>query len=773
MKKDLRVNENLNTNILSNQLEKFMQISTLYKLFSFIQNPSVGVEYILPLRRIGKSFFTIALLIFLTVPVFSQATTAKLTKINGSVEITEASKNIKPETNSNLSLNAKIKTGADGKVELLLDQTEYLILRNQEVVLKDLQLKSFISVKPTAVPAVRGLYEEILVQLEKESTEVYKEYVKAKGNLEDHKGWKKVIDLSFAKLITASGKESFNLQYAIIKDDSFNAGAFPGGQFIIHVGTLDALDKKIESTQKDKTESLDNKRESLLAAILSHELAHYYNKHAFQKIKKIIGDAEDKKVVTAESELTSIRFGQEMELDADMSGFLYYQKAGYDSNGMVTMLKILNELQQEAFKKSPEAIPYFASHPSPHERISQFPSDEKELHAWAFTMEKTFADIQLGQNLKAANEEINSALKKYKGNSELLKANAVCLHKIWLDTVSIEEMGLRSIISMPAFRDEMVFAGEKGKKGELKIPGDADKYYAAKDAYLLAFTKSPDPAFASNYSVLITYSDEKEERLKAKQLAEELVKTPTIQICNNLAVVYFQNSEEKKSLEVLRLIAPSLYEHTQKIAIGSIFDPNLKAQLLAFLKEIKLRQAANDSYVSDLHTPILNLALLETSLGDKKVGKEWSKEYLTSFDSDSKWAKYLAKNSETEIDIADTPTKSVSFEGVEVGSIEKQLNLKWGSPDFRFKKGNLETLSFKKYGSQVILKKDKVTQIKITNSTSFNLSNKIKIGAKISEVQNLLGKKAKRQGSYLIYSGKAKLALRFLTGKLIEIVMYN
>ena len=711
-------------------------------------------------------------ILFLTVPIFSQTTTAKLTKINGSVEITEAGKSIKPENNSNLSLNAKIKTGADGKVELLLDQTEYLILRNQEVVLKDLQLKSFITVKPTSVSGVRGLYEEILVQLEKESAEAYKEYVKAKGTLEDHKGWKKVIDLSFGKLMTASSKESFNLQYAIIKDDSFNAGAFPGGQFIIHVGTLDALDKKIESTQKDKTEFLDSKRESLLAAILSHELAHYYNKHAFQKIKKIIGDAEDKKAVTAESELISIRFGQEMELDADMSGFLYYQKAGYDSNGMVAMLKILNELQQEGLKNSPEAIPYFTSHPSPHERISQFPSDEKELHAFAFIMEKTFADIQLGQNLKAANEEITSALKKYKDNSELLKANAVCLHKLWLDTVSIQEMGLRSIISMPAFRDDMVFATEKGAKGELKIPGDKEKYYAAKDAYLLAFAKSPDPAFASNYSVLLTYSDEKEERLKAKQLAEELVKTPTIQICNNLAVVYFQNSEEKKSLEVLRLIAPSLYEHTQKIAIGSIFDTNLKAQLLAFLKEIKLRQAANDSYVSDLHTPILNLALLETSLGDKKVGKEWSKEYLTSFDSDSKWAKYLAKNSETEIEPANT-TKSVSLEGVEVGSIEKQLNLKWGSPDFRFKKGNLETLSFKKYGATVYLKKDKITQIKITDSTSFKLSNKIKIGSKIADVQKLLGKKAKRQGNYLIYSGKTKLALRFISGLLQEIVMYK
>ena len=111
-----------------------MQTSTLYKLFSLIQNPFIEVEYIQPLQRIGKSFFNIALIIFLTFPIFSQTTTAKLTRLNGSVEMTEAGKSVKPEVNSNLSLSTKIKTGEDGKVELLLDQSEYLILRNYTII---------------------------------------------------------------------------------------------------------------------------------------------------------------------------------------------------------------------------------------------------------------------------------------------------------------------------------------------------------------------------------------------------------------------------------------------------------------------------------------------------------------------------------------------------------------------------------------------------------------------------------------------------------------
>jgi hypothetical protein len=462
-----------------------------------------------------------------------------------------------------------------------------------------------------------------------------------------------------------------------------------------------------------------------------------------------------------------------MELDADMSGFLFYQKAGFEPSGMISMLKILNELQQEGLKNSPESIPYFTSHPSPHERLSQFPSDEKELHTWAFTMEKVFADIELGQNLQAANEELKSSLKKYKNNSELLKANAVCLHKIWLDTVSIEEQGLRSIISMPAFRDEMVFGGEKGTKGDLKIPGDADKYYAAKDAYMLAFSKSPDPNFASNYSVLLAYSDEKKERLRAMIIGEELIKTPSVQNCNNLAVVYFLNSEEKKALEVLRLVAPSLVEHTQKLVVASFFDENIRLQLTTFLKEIKLRQAANKTYVSDLHTPILNLALLETLIGDKKASADWSKEYLTSFDSDSKWAEYLSTKSGISIASADTPTKPVNLEGVELDNTQKQLISKWGEADSRNKNGNSEFLFYKKYGAVVTIENEKLTEIKMTDSRAFALSNKLKLGAKQEEVEKLLGKKAKRKGNYSLYSGKSKLALRYLSGKLVEILVYK
>ena len=46
----------------------------------------------------------------------------------------------------------------------------------------------------------------------------------------------------------------FESQYSIIKDDAFNAFAFPGGQFIILSGLLDELDNQIIKETGSKPE---------------------------------------------------------------------------------------------------------------------------------------------------------------------------------------------------------------------------------------------------------------------------------------------------------------------------------------------------------------------------------------------------------------------------------------------------------------------------------------------------------------------------------------
>ncbi len=80
-----------------------------------------------------------------------------------------------------------------------------------------------------------------------------------KEEVKDHKSWKKTTDETFHKLLTNSGNPNFDLQYAVIKDPSFNAFAFPGGQFIIHTELLDELDRLIQKDNSIKPNSPESK----------------------------------------------------------------------------------------------------------------------------------------------------------------------------------------------------------------------------------------------------------------------------------------------------------------------------------------------------------------------------------------------------------------------------------------------------------------------------------------------------------------------------------
>ncbi|HNH11122.1 MAG TPA: M48 family metalloprotease, partial [Leptospiraceae bacterium] len=117
-------------------------------------------------------------------------------------------------------------------------------------------------------------------QVESVSKTDYKSYVeKAGGNAGDHKGWKKTVDEVFRKLSENSGNPAFHLEYAILKEKTFNAAAFPGGQFVIHSGLLDALDRMVQERKGLSESSPDfaKYRAHYLAPVIAHELGHFYN----------------------------------------------------------------------------------------------------------------------------------------------------------------------------------------------------------------------------------------------------------------------------------------------------------------------------------------------------------------------------------------------------------------------------------------------------------------------------------------------------------------
>ncbi len=156
-----------------------------------------------------------------------------------------------------------------------------------------------------------------------------------------------------------------------------------------------------------------------MAAILAHELSHYYNQHSFKSIKKLISlqKANNDQIQT---ELKKISYDREDELDADRSGILLMQKARYKTDWMVVVLKILNEIRQNSLQTNANQIPFFESHPTPHKRLAELENKETDFHKWASQMELAYANIQFGRNLEESRNIIKNSILKYK-NNPLLK----------------------------------------------------------------------------------------------------------------------------------------------------------------------------------------------------------------------------------------------------------------------------------------------------------------------------------------------------------------
>lgn len=722
------------------------------------------------------------LLLLLSFSLF--AGDSEIKSFHGKVKIIQNGAEIPLEVGRKIPDDCEIITESGSQLEILTSKGLYKIKENNTIKIeKLLSLERMINPTVTHVTGVRSLYESIQVQMNKESKLIFDAYVKnAGGKIEDHKGWKVPVESAFTKMMKASGKEAFNLEYAVVANDSFNAAALPGGQFFIHTKTLDLLDEKIDAYRKEKSIPDSKKseyRENYIAAILSHELSHYYNQHSLKTQMKIVGNPTEDDIIEASKYLEQIDYSQDLELEADLSGFLLLKKSGYDPNWMVAILEILKNLHAENVKgRNRNIIPYFQSHPSPNERLSLISGDKQEFYRMLAKLEHVFADIQLGANLKNCIKEIDSALEIYKNNVELLKAKSIAEHKYWLTTVPTENQVLRSLLDMPAFRDEMIPDESNTKKGEKMIPGDLEAYYAAVESYRKVFeeAESIDPAFLSNYAALLVYSTEESEIKKAISMAENSFNSQrSIQTANNLGVVYWIGEEKTKALEIFGNLAPMINTNLKTAIVFSSIDDSIKANWANMKKEIAIRNSFDPNYVSDLFTPVLNYSLVQYYNGDKKSGKEIADVYLNYYDSDSNWAVYLAKTAKIKLNIS---AKSFAINGVTVGNSEKELFKKLGTPsgkeieEIKIGDNSKKIIRYSKPGMAVSIFNGKISMIRIQKGSSAKLNDSISVGDPVSKIEKTLGKPGVQSKSSLLYRGKQKLKILINQNKIKELIVY-
>ncbi|MGE5294433.1 MAG: M48 family metalloprotease [Solirubrobacterales bacterium] len=162
------------------------------------------------------------------------------------------------------------------------------------------------------------------------------------------------------KIARVCHSPDLSYHFGVVEKGGANALAVPGGYVYITRELLEEL-----------------KSEGQLAAILGHEVGHVVARDSMAALSRQIGmtavvaavgvadDSGGRGLVGANfvAATLSLQYSREDEEDADKTGMSYMTQAGYDPNGMIETMKILQELQTY------RPIEFFSTHPNPESRI--------------------------------------------------------------------------------------------------------------------------------------------------------------------------------------------------------------------------------------------------------------------------------------------------------------------------------------------------------------------------------------------------------------------
>jgi len=162
------------------------------------------------------------------------------------------------------------------------------------------------------------------------------------------------------KIAAVSDRQDVEYKFNIVEDRQFNAFALPGGIVYINSGLLEAAN------------------DDELAAVLGHEVGHIAARHSVKRLQAVLGyqiiasialggnqKPQVAQAVGVVFNVVTLGYGRKDEFLADKLGVKYAKYAGYNPNGMVTLLQ---KLKKES-KETGLNIVFLRSHPPVDERI--------------------------------------------------------------------------------------------------------------------------------------------------------------------------------------------------------------------------------------------------------------------------------------------------------------------------------------------------------------------------------------------------------------------
>lgn len=169
----------------------------------------------------------------------------------------------------------------------------------------------------------------------------------------------------------------YQYEFHMIPDPrTINAFALPGGQIFITSALLSRLTS-----------------EAQLAGVFGHEVGHVVGRHGSEHLaKQQLGSAiinavgiaasdsyerarQAQIIAQAANQMFSLRYGRNDELESDRLGLRFMSEAGYNPQGIVELMQVLNSARSA--NQPPE---FFSTHPNPENRIGKL----QELIAQTF-----------------------------------------------------------------------------------------------------------------------------------------------------------------------------------------------------------------------------------------------------------------------------------------------------------------------------------------------------------------------------------------------------
>ncbi len=164
----------------------------------------------------------------------------------------------------------------------------------------------------------------------------------------------------------------YKYQWFVAEDASINAFAVPGGYVVVNTGLIKAADSAEE-----------------VAGVLAHEVQHVERRHTLKNmlhslgfralIALALGDFSGT-LGNAAATLSELKFGRDLESEADTLGLNALKKAGIAPQGMASFFGKLAKQQQGT---APPAL--LSTHPASDERMKTLDKQIQDQGAWPAT----------------------------------------------------------------------------------------------------------------------------------------------------------------------------------------------------------------------------------------------------------------------------------------------------------------------------------------------------------------------------------------------------